>query len=52
MKWIVLFLTLSVAALLLAVFSTPVHVRIQPFTTFLQPSFALKDNLWKKQPAS
>lgn len=29
MKWIVLFLTLSVAALLLAVFSTPVHVRIQ-----------------------
>jgi len=29
MKWIFLFLTLSVAALLLAVFSTPVYVRIQ-----------------------
>lgn len=49
MKWIFLFLTLSVAALVLAVFSTPVHVRIQLALnrrqTLVQVSFGIISGL-------
>jgi hypothetical protein len=49
MKWVFPFLTLSVAALVLAVFSTPVHVRIQLALnrrqTFARVSFGIINGL-------